>query len=165
MPLLKLSILFFTAKKAKLGSEGNWMPTCYTLVSSSGNPTGLWDSPALLQQVCSGAPARTTVCPPWTYWNPGATSPGTALMDHPGLHICPRWELPGSHSDGAADPSLRILLCLGKFAKSSHQQLPLTWPNINRALLVHICALGESDPLLDKRNKLLSWGAWADGNK
>ena len=38
----------------------------------------------------------------------------------------------------AADPGFKMLLSLGKFAKRSHQQLPLTWLNTNWTLIVYI---------------------------
>lgn len=126
---------------------------CVTLWwAALGTPTGLWDYLVLLQKVCSGAPAHGMVCPPWIYrlWNPSVTS-----LDQPSwiTQGCTsawgeNWQAPHSHRP--ADPGFRVLLCLGKFAQSSHQQLPLTWPNTNWALLVHICALGEPGPLLDR---------------
>lgn len=74
------------------------------------------------------------------------------------LAACPR----------STDPSFRMLLSLGKFAKRCHQQLPLTCPSTNWTLTVYTCSSRWVWPLVAQEKQLiflLSCGAWTDGKK
>lgn len=171
MPWLQLSILFLLLNRwnLALGEARRRAHVLHFDEQLRKAPRGcgiLWCSCS--RSAVEHIPAHITVCQPG--------SPGTETLVSPALGQPSRvtqgctsarggnWQAPGSCR--AADPGSRMLLWLGKFAKRSHQHpLPLTQPNTNGALLIHICALGEFDPLLDKWNKLLSWGAWTDGNK